>query len=151
MVFMRFDPLRVPGGLVDHVNSAARAARALPVEMLRRGDLVVVAIDVAGVDHRDIEITVASNVVEIGTRRLSLRQKGDEVIVDEWGHGELRRQLFLGVDVDPGAMTAACERGVLTLFIPRSEVSKPRKVEIDSADEGRQALQPSSDPQRTVA
>nr|WP_197496570.1 Hsp20/alpha crystallin family protein [Mycobacterium sp. 1274761.0] len=118
--------------------------------MLRRGDHVVVAIDLAGVNPRNIEVTVEGNVVEIGTRRLSLQQDGDEVIVDERGHGELRRHLFLGVDVDPSAMTAACERGVLTLTIPRSQACKPRKVEIESADEGRRALRSGSDHQRTV-
>jgi HSP20 family protein len=150
MVFMRFDSLRMPGSLPDHVNGRARAARTLPVEMLRRGDHLVIAVDVAGVDPRDIEITVESNVVEIGTRRLSLHQEGDEVIVDERTHGEFRRHLFLGVDVDPGAMTAACEQGVLTLTIPRSQASKPRKVQIDNADEGRQALRSGSDRQQTI-
>jgi HSP20 family protein len=138
---VRFDPLRGPGSLPDHVNSGARAARTLPMEMLRRGDHLVVAIDVAGVDPQDIEVTVERNVVEIGTRRRSLQREGDEVILDERSHGHLRRQLLLGIDVDPGGMTASCEFGVPTLTIPRSQACAPRKVEVGSADDNRQALQ----------
>jgi HSP20 family protein len=140
MVFMRFDPLRGPDALANQAIGSTRAARSLPIQMLRRGDRLMVAIEVPGVDPRDVEVIVERNVVEIVGRRRSVQREGDEVIVDERAHGEFRRQLFLGVDLDPRDMTAACERGVLTLTVSWSQVSKPRKVEIDSADEGRQAL-----------
>jgi len=39
---------------------------------------------------------------------------------------------------------------VLTLTIPVSEQSKPRKVEIDTANEAQQAIAAESAPQQTV-
>lgn len=151
MVLMRFDPLRELDRLAEQAISGARTPRTLPMEALRRGDQLVVAIDVPGVDPKDVDVTIERNVVEIEARRQSLQQDGDEVIVDERPHGEFRRQLFLGDNLDPGEMTASCERGVLTLIIPVSEASKPRKVEIGSADEGQQALHTGSAQQQTVS
>lgn len=150
MVLMRFDPLRELDRITDQTMAGARTPRTLPMEALRRGDEMVVAIDVPGVDPKDIDVTVERNVVEIAARRQPLAQEGDEVIINERPHGEFRRQLFLGDNLDPGKMTASCERGVLTLAIPVSEASKPRKIEIGSANEGQESLQAGSAQQQTV-
>jgi HSP20 family protein len=150
MVLMRFDPLRELDRMADQAIAGARMPRTLPMEAVRRGDQLVVAIDVPGVDPKDVDVTVERNVVEVGARRQPLQQEGDQVIIDERPHGEFRRQLFLGDNLDPGKMTASCERGVLTLTIPVSEASKPRKVEISSADEGQQSLQTGSAQQQAV-
>jgi len=138
MVFMKFDPVPEQDGMTG--TGGARLPRSLPIEMLRRGDQLVVAIDLPGVDPDDVEVTVERNVVEIGFRRQALHRAGDEIIVDERPHGGFRRQLFFGADLDPGDMTAACERGVLMLTIPASRASAPRKVEINSAAERGHAL-----------
>ncbi|MCW2659734.1 MAG: hypothetical protein JWP83_886, partial [Mycobacterium sp.] len=58
--------------------------------------------------------------------------------------------LFLGDNLDPTKLSAACERGVLTLTIPVSEASKPRKVEIGSSDEGRKSVQTDSGQRESV-
>ena len=150
MVLMRFDPLRELDRMADQAIGGVRMPRTLPMEAVRRGDQMVVAVDVPGVDPTDVDVTVERNVVEIGARREPLRQEGDEVIIDERPTGEFRRQLFLGDNLDPSKMTASCERGVLTLTIPVSEASKPRKVEISSADEGQQSLQTGSAQQQAV-
>ena len=150
MVLMRFDPFRELDRLADQAISGARTARTLPMEAVRRGDQLIVAIDVPGIDPSDIDVTLERNVVELTARRRPLRQEGDELIIDERPTGEFRRQLFLGDSLDPSKLTASCERGVLTMTIPVSEESKPRKVEISSANEGQQAIQTDSSQQQPV-
>jgi HSP20 family protein len=150
MTLMRFDPFRELDRLADQALVGARAARTLPMEALRRGDQFIVSIDVPGTDPKDIDVTIERNVVEITAQRQPIRQEGDEVIVDERPQGEFRRQLFLGENLDPDHLSAACDRGVLTLTIPVSEASKPRKVQIGSSDAGQQAVQTGSAPRQTV-
>jgi HSP20 family protein len=150
MTLMRFDPFRELDRLVDQALAGARTARTLPMEALRRGDQFVVSIDVPGTDPNDIDVTVERNVVEITAHRQPIRQEGDEVIVDERPQGEFRRQLFLGENLDSDNLSAACDRGVLTLVIPVSEASKPRKVQIGHSDEGRQPVRTASAPRATV-
>lgn len=150
MTLMRFDPFRELDRLADQALAGARTARTLPMEALRRGDQFVVSIDVPGTDPNDIDVTVERNVVEITAHRQPIRQEGDQVIVDERPQGEFRRQLFLGENLDSDNLSAACDRGVLTLVIPVSEASKPRKVQIGHSDEGRQPVPTGSAPRATV-
>jgi HSP20 family protein len=150
MTLMRFDPFRELDRLADQALAGARTARTLPMEALRRGDEFIVSIDVPGTAAEDIDLTVERNVVEITTRRQPIRQEGDEVIVDERPQGEFRRQLFLGDNLDPDHLSAICDRGVLTLTIPVSEASKPRKVQIGGSSDGKQTVQTSSASRQTV-
>ena len=150
MTLMRFDPFRELDRLADQALAGARTARTLPMEALRRGDQFIVSIDVPGTDPNGIDVTVERNVVEITAHRQPIRQEGDEVIVDERPQGEFRRQLFLGENLDSYNLSAACDRGVLTLAIPVSEASKPRKVQIGHSDEGRQPVRTASAPRATV-
>ena len=76
MVLMRFDPLRELDRLTDQAIGGARVPRTLPMEALRRGDKLIVAIDVPGVEPKDVDVTVERNVIEIGARRQSFQQDG---------------------------------------------------------------------------
>jgi HSP20 family protein len=153
MTLMRFDPFRELDRLAEQTLAAGgRAVRTLPMEALRRGDELLVHLDVPGVARDDIDLTVERNVVSVRVRRVPARQEGDEVIIDERLYGDFTRQLFLGDNLDPDRMTADTSDGVLTLTIPVSEKSKPRRVSLGSApnitssdvDEGAGSTAPQS-------
>jgi HSP20 family protein len=144
MTLMRFDPFRELDRLTEQALAAGRGPRAMPMEAFRRGDEFIVALDLPGVRPDDVDVTVERNVVTVRARRRPLRQEGDELLIDERPQGEFSRQLFLGDNLDTGRMQATFELGVLTLTIPVSEASKPRKVEIGSGGSERQTIETSS-------
>lgn len=151
MALLRFDPFRELDRLADQALAGSRMMHTLPMEALRRGDQFIVALDLPGVNPDDVDVTVERNVVEIGARREPLRREDDEVIVDERPQGQFRRQLFLGDNLDANKLSAQFDRGVLTLTIPVSEASKPRKVQVGSANQGQQAIPTPSTSQRTAS
>jgi HSP20 family protein len=126
---MRFDPFRELDRLSEQLVSA-HPTRAMPMEAFRRGDTFFVVLDLPGADPDEAQVTVEGNVVSIRASRNPARQDGDDLIVDERPHGEFRRQLFLGDNLDGGKLAANFDRGVLTLTIPVAERSKPRRVQI---------------------
>ena len=130
MALMRFDPFREIDRIAEQVMAGNRAPRTMPMEAFRRGDQFFVFIDIPGVDEDDVEITVERNVVSIRAQRVSPRQEGDEVLVDERPHGVFTRQLFLGDNLDAGKLTAEYSGGVLVLTIPIAEASKPRRISV---------------------
>ena len=113
---------------------AALAAWTPQIEVERRTDAMVIRADLAGVNPDDVDVTVENNVVTIRARRMPQREEGDEVIADERTYGEFTRQLFLGDNLDPDGLTADLANGVLTLRIPVSEASKPRRVALASSE-----------------
>jgi len=140
MTLMRFDPFRELDRLAEQTLSVGvRALRTVPMEALRRGDEFIVRLDVPGVGSDDIDLTVERNVVNIRVRRLPDRQESDEVLIDERPHGELSRQLFLGDNLDVERLSADVRDGVVTLTIPVSAASKPRRVALDSTDRSSDA------------
>ncbi|AQA03178.1 heat-shock protein Hsp20 [Mycobacterium sp. MS1601] len=151
MALMRYDPFRELDRLAEQALAGTRTAHTLPMEAFRRGDQFIVALDVPGMKSDDIDVTVEHNVIEITARRRPLRQDGDELIVDERPQGEFRRQLFLGDNLDPNRLSATCDSGVLTLTVPVSEASKPRKVQIGAAEQSQQAIHAPSAPQTVDA
>ncbi|WP_410479337.1 Hsp20/alpha crystallin family protein [Pseudonocardia sp. H11422] len=133
MTLMRFDPFRELDRLAEQAFSVGtRAVRSMPMEALRRGDQFLVFLDLPGVSPDDVDVTVERNVVTIRARRYPQRQEGDEVIVDERPYGEFMRQLFLGENLDPSGLSADMDNGVLTMTIPVSETSKPRRIQLGS-------------------
>jgi HSP20 family protein len=150
MTLMRFDRFRELDRLANQAVGGAWTAHTLPIDALRRGDQFIIAIDVPGITENDVDVTVERNVVEVSARRQPLRQEGDQVIVDERPQGEFRRQLFLGENLDVSKMTAQIDHGVLTLTVPVSKASKPRKIAIGAANGGAQAIPTTSESQQTV-
>lgn len=133
MALMRFDPFRELDRLAE--RTIPPLTRTMPMEALRRGDEFAVHLDLPGVKRDDVDITVENNVVTIRARRMPQRAEGDEVIADERAYGEFSRQLFLGDNLDPGGLAADLADGVLTLRIPVSEASKPRRVALASSSQ----------------
>ena len=100
------------------------------MDAYRRGNHIVVQMDVPGVRPEDLDITVERNVLTVhATRHLDVGED-DERIVGERRHGELVRQLQLGDSLDTQRVEADVTDGVLTLRIPVAETATPRKVEV---------------------
>ena len=135
MTLMRFDPFRELDRVTEQVFGGARTRSTMPIEAYRRGDEVFVHVDLPGVDPSAVDVTVERNVVTIRATRRPLHGDDDELIINERSQGEFSRQFFLGDNLDMNGLEASVDRGVLTLRIPVSEESKPRRVEISGSSE----------------
>jgi len=51
----------------------------------------------------------------------------------ERAHGSFARSFTLRTPVDVDAIKATAQDGVLTLYVPRAELAKPREIRIDAA------------------
>ncbi len=128
-MLMRFDPFRELDRMTSQMwRDVSRPAA--PMDAYRKGDAFVVHLDVPGVDPSSIDLTVEKNVLTVTARRARSYGEADEVLVAERPHGEFRRQLFLGEQLDTENIRAEYDNGVLTLTLSVAEQAKPRKVEI---------------------
>ncbi len=133
-MLMRFDPFRELDQVAQQVLRQTARAGA-PMDAYRHGNEFVVQLDLPGVDPSSIDVTVEKNVLTVSATRPRAFAEGDEVLVAERPQGEIRRELFLGEQLDTDAVRAAYDAGVLTLTVPVAEKAKPRKVEIGTGDQ----------------
>jgi len=130
-MLMRFDPFREFDRLSQQLwREGARPGA--PMDAYRRGEQFIVHFDLPGVDPSSIDLTVEKNVLTVTASRQPWFGESDDVLLAERPHGEFRRQLFLGEQLDTDNIEANYDNGVLTLTLSVAEQAKPRKVEIAS-------------------
>ncbi len=132
-MLIRFDPFREVDRLMGQLAAApAQALRSFPMDAFRRGEQVIVQLDLPGVDPGSIDVTSERNVVSIRAERRFERQEGDDVLVAERPHGTFARQLSLGENFDAEALQASYDQGVLTITVPIAQQAKPRRIEVSA-------------------
>jgi len=142
-MLMHFEPYRDLDRQTEEMISKYRA-RPVPVDAYRRGNEFKVELDLPGADPGSIELTVENDVLSVEATRTSFRDKTGEVEVEERGHGQFGRQLFLGESLDRDHITAIYHDGVLTITIPVAEQAKPHKIDVIHVGSLAQAVEAAS-------
>ncbi len=92
-----------------------------------------IAVELPGVEEKDIEVSVDDGVVTVkGEKRESREEKGETWYFSERQYGSFSRSFRLPADSDPDSIDADLKDGVLTLTVARAapEVAKTRKIPI---------------------
>ncbi len=125
-------------------NGAMR--RWMPaMDLVESDEHFVLRADLPGLGQDDVKIEVADDTLTLsGERKVEHEAKKDGFYRLERGSGTFSRSLTLPEGIDPDAITASFDRGVLEIRIPKPEQRKPRRVEIavgggQKAIEGRAA------------
>jgi len=139
-MLMRFEPYRDLDRVTEEMVNQKRA-HPVPVDAYRRGDELKIHLDLPGADPGSIELTVENDVLSVRATRTSFREKTDEVQVEERGHGQFGRQLFLGESLDREHISAVYHDGVLTVTIPVAVQAKPHKIEVVHVGSVAQAVE----------
>ncbi|MCU0573675.1 MAG: Hsp20/alpha crystallin family protein [Syntrophobacteraceae bacterium] len=119
------------------VTTEAESTRNVPVyvpavDIFESRDALVVVADMPGVSPDNVTIDVHDNTLTIrGT--VAVEEVKERVHIQEYGVGDYSRQFTLGRVIDQSKIEAAMKNGVLTLTLPKSDISKPRKISVKVA------------------
>jgi HSP20 family protein len=115
-----------------------------PVDLVEAEDHFVLKADLPGLSEDDVSIEVQDGALTISGERSADHQSNERGWYRiERSFGSFSRSLTLPDGVDPDAISARFERGVLEVSIPKPEERKPRRVEI-RANGGAPALEGSA-------
>ena len=92
-----------------------------------------IAIELPGVEEKDIDVTFDDGMVTVkGEKKESREEKGDTWYFSERQFGSFSRSFRLPADADQNSVNAELKDGVLTLTVARTapESAKARKVPI---------------------
>src|SRR5919202_4819150 len=146
MTIVRWEPLRELGTLQNEMNrlfntvfdtptpggNGGAMRRWVPaMDLAETEDHFVLRADLPGLGQDDVKIELEDNTLTIsGERKSEHEDKGEGFYRVERAFGSFSRSLTLPQGVDPEAVTASFDRGVLEVSIPKPEQRKPKRIEI---------------------
>jgi HSP20 family protein len=112
------------------------------MEVLQRGDQLVVRADLPGLTPDDVQIEIEDGVLTVsGERRQSFEDRQDGFYRTERSYGAFSRSIALPDGVNEEQVQARFEHGVLeiTAPLPQQPVSRSRRVQVQSGSGASQS------------
>lgn len=121
---------RVFAGFIPQSPLSAGSGVFPALNVIEDGDKIFVRAVLPGVKPEDIEISVEGNTLNLrGERKMEDLEKVTyhrrERVV-----GTFQKALTLPVEINPEAVEAKCEHGVLKLVLPKAEHAKPKRIPV---------------------
>jgi HSP20 family protein len=102
-----------------------------PVNIWTGKDDVVLTAELPGLEPDDLDVSVQENVLTLrGAPKETEPTEGETVHRRECSRAGFSRSWRLPFEVDGDEVDAKIENGILRLRLPRSEASKPKKIEV---------------------
>ncbi len=162
MALIRWEPVRELGTIQSDMNrffnsffdtpthsrGAALRRYAPAMDLVDTGEAFVLKADLPGLSESDVNIEVEDNVLTVsGERRSEHEDRKAGYYRVERSYGSFRRSLTLPEGVDPEAVKATFDKGVLEVTVPKPAQQTPRKVQITvgGSSTGETAIEGSSE------
>ena len=140
----RWEPFRGVTTLQDQINrlfsetfertgeQSNLSAWAPAVDIYETEHELVVKADLPDVDSKDLDIRVENNLLTIrGERKFEKKVNEENYLRVERSFGSFARSFTLANTVNPDAIKAEYQNGVLTLTIPKREEAKPKQIKVN--------------------
>jgi HSP20 family protein len=118
------------------VNAGANGSRRWipPMDLAETDEEFVLRADLPGLEEDDLKIEVKGSVLTIsGEREAEHEDSGRGFHRVERSFGRFSRSLDLPEGIDPAAVKARFDRGVLEVRFPKPAEAQPTEVQIESA------------------
>ena len=153
MAIVRFDPFRELDRLQNEVNrlfegynSTGEGPTAMTqangpagrvwspaVDVAETQNEIVLRAELPGMKQEDIDIELTGDTLTLrGERKFENEERKENFVRVERSYGRFQRSFTLGVPVQFDAVSASYREGVLEVHLPKSEETKPRKVQVNA-------------------
>jgi len=102
------------------------------VDVIDRGEEIVVRAEVPGVDKKDLEVDLTGRHLRIrGERRTEEKREEDEYVRSEIARGTFSRTVRLSEDLDFDKVKADFKDGILEIHMPKTHKTERRHIKVD--------------------
>jgi HSP20 family protein len=145
----RWEPFRGVSTLQEQVNrlfensfpsrlDSSLASWAPAVDVHETENELVVTADIPGMNEKDLDVRVESNMLTIGGERKTESNVKDDIYLRvERSYGSFSRSFSLPNAVNTQGIAAEYNNGVLSVRLPKREETKPRQVKVSVAAAGK--------------
>ena len=103
----------------------------LALDIYQTDDEIVILSAVAGVDEKDINISVTDEVLTIkGKRHLDIQIPEEDYLTKECFWGDFSRSIVLPASADSGRIAATFKNSILKIMIPKVEKLQTKVIRI---------------------
>ena len=142
---MRYDPFREALSLRNAMDqlfaqsfvrpnwgSSTSAGRGVTMDVLETEQGYQVRVGLPGVKPEDLDLSVQQNTLTIKGQFRSSVKPDQQVnwLVQEISEGSFERSITFPKPIDADKINTSYEHGVLTISVPVSEASRPKKISI---------------------
>jgi len=154
MAIVRFDPFRELDRLQNEVNRLFEGYTQAPeqrggngggngqlstarlwspaVDVAENENEIVLRAELPGMKQEDIDIELTGDTLTLrGDRKFENEERREDFVRVERAYGRFQRSFTLGVPVQHDQVKASYRDGVLEVHLPKSEATKPRKVQVN--------------------
>jgi len=106
-----------------------------PVDIYETEDAYVLEAELPGFTTEEVDIELVENRLTLrGERRPTSDVKEEQYRRRERTYGRFERSFLLPAVIDRDHVTAEMHHGVLTLWLPKSDLAKPKRIPIWEAE-----------------
>ncbi len=103
-----------------------------PVDIYETEDSIVLKAELPDIDQKDIDVRIEDNMLVIkGERKHESEVKKENYHRIERYFGAFQRSFKLPATVVQENVAATCEKGVLTVTLPKKEEVKPKQINVE--------------------
>ena len=105
---------------------------APPVDIYEDEHNIILKIEVPGIDEKDIDVSIQNNTLTVrGERKIEKEEKEENFHRVERQYGSFTRSFTLPSSVDPGQVSAHCDKGVLKISLAKKVEAKPKQIKVN--------------------
>jgi HSP20 family protein len=109
---------------------------APPVDIYEDEHNIVLKIEVPGIDESDIDVRIQNSTLTVhGERKIEKDEKEENFRRVERQYGRFTRSFTLPSSVDPGQVSAHCDKGVLKINLAKKAEAKPTQIKVSVGGE----------------
>jgi HSP20 family protein len=130
-MFRETGPYYLRRALPEAVGEELVETAAPFIDIKDKGDKIVVAADIPGVDKGDISINIRGDMLEISAEKKEEKEEKEEgYIRRERSYKKFYRALPLPAEVDKDKVDATLKDGVLRIEMPKIPGEEVKKIEV---------------------
>lgn len=115
----------------SHSNSQDDSEGQLTIDVYQTDTDIVIKSTIAGVKPEDLDVTINNDMVTIkGARSNEEVVESGNYYYQECYWGSFSRSVLLPVDIIPEKADASLKNGILTIRLPKADVTKVKKIQV---------------------
>lgn len=101
------------------------------IDVIEKQDKYLLKVELPGVKDEDINLSISGNILTIeGEKQTESEVQKKDYYYSESSYGSFARSVTIPSTVDVNKIDASCDKGILSITLPKTPEIKPKKIPV---------------------